>query len=102
MIIRIIATALVQCMIRTQPGWIILAGAAPVWASAAARLDVALDMDGSVGWRMRNFDHYTPAAGVRYPDGDAQFDISFHRTGRRSQKSEPGRTGSLLLASVGG
>src|SRR5580704_6456147 len=42
MIIMIMATALVQCMARTQAGWITLAGSLWVKSSAAARLDIVI------------------------------------------------------------
>src|ERR1700760_382704 len=42
MIIRIMASALVQCMARTQAGWITLAGSLRVKSSAAARLDIVI------------------------------------------------------------
>src|SRR5690242_14915073 len=42
MIIRITATALIQCMVRTQAGWIAFAGTATGCCSAAAMLDTAL------------------------------------------------------------
>src|SRR3954467_15649816 len=93
MIIRTIATALVQCMIRTQAGWITLAGVAPAWPSAAARLDVALDMAGSVhgDWIVpttirRRLAFVT--TGETHNSRWASNDI----TKSRSQKSEPGRT----------
>jgi hypothetical protein len=40
MIIRIMASALIQCMVLTQAGWITLAGVALTGASLAARLDM--------------------------------------------------------------
>src|SRR5690349_11704524 len=42
MIIRIIATALIQCMILTQAGWITFAGTRIACSSVAARLDTAV------------------------------------------------------------
>src|SRR5665647_45662 len=41
MIIRIIATALIQCTVRTQAGWITLAVVGTARSSLAARLDMA-------------------------------------------------------------
>src|ERR1700754_720495 len=57
MIIRIIATALIQCTMRTQAGWITLAAAGTACSSLAARLDMAHP------WR--RFDsYYTPGTDV--------------------------------------
>src|ERR1035437_3065056 len=42
MIIRIIATALIQCTVRTHAGWRILAWAGMALVSLAARLDIAI------------------------------------------------------------
>src|ERR1035438_9117898 len=41
MIIRIIATALIQCTVRTHAGWMTFAVAVTVRSSLAARLDIA-------------------------------------------------------------
>src|ERR1700757_4941158 len=41
MIIRIMANALIQCMVRTQAGWIVFAPSGVAALSVAARLDIS-------------------------------------------------------------
>src|SRR5689334_6093732 len=55
MIIKIIASALIQCMTLTQAGWITFAGTVIGWSSAAARLDTAV-LRPSIPFRVM---HYT-------------------------------------------
>src|SRR6516165_3189525 len=57
MIIRIMATALVQCMARTHAGWITFVGACVAWLSVAATLDMA------VSW-LKPVNEYTPEVAV--------------------------------------
>src|ERR1700733_12216585 len=53
-----IATALSQCMIRTQPGWIVLlAGAACSWLTV--RVDIGCSVAGVI-----RYPHYTPGTGI--------------------------------------
>jgi hypothetical protein len=42
MIIRTVATALIQCTVRTQAGWITFAGLEAVCSSLTARLDMSV------------------------------------------------------------
>src|SRR5882757_6903646 len=82
MIIRTIATALVQCSTRTQIGWIAFAGVAvSAWSSLTARLAMADFSARGRCWLIRR----EPA--FRYRIRRHQFEV---RRLSRSQKSEPG------------
>ena len=86
-----IATALIQCMIRTQAGWITLAARAG-W-SVTARLDM------TVPWLDVSIPHYTPITGVFVTRIRAiEFVPPRHRW---SQKSEPGCPGSRCASAAG-
>src|SRR5882757_11175407 len=92
MIIRIIATALIQCTVRTQAGWMTFPVAGTVRSSLAARLDMAiplavpsLDRVGT-GLYAGTRRSVTVLAAIRLIPGVYW----------RSQKSEPGRPGSPL------
>src|ERR1700752_1458026 len=87
MIIRIIATALAQCIARTQAGWTTFAGLCAMWSSVTVRVDMAAP-----------FFHPSLAIirqgpGFRYQPpayGNNAFGLC------RSQKGEPGHPGSLV------
>src|SRR5437868_11830075 len=88
MIITIIATALIQCAIRTHAGWMTVAVAGTARSSFAARLDI-LFLGCSVIeiW----YPIIRQALRVRYLNTGYSIDA---RSASRSQKSEPGRPGS--------
>src|SRR5690242_14754042 len=81
MIIRIIATALAQCMARTQAGWITFAGSRVATLSVAARLDMVVPCWNLLTWSIRH------RGLLRYLGN-----LGRSRTPARmhSQKSEPG------------
>src|SRR3954469_14998043 len=64
MIMRIIATALIQCTTRTHAGWMIRAGATTVLCSLAVMLDMAVPPEFAPD--------YTPKTPVRYCAKDDQ------------------------------
>src|SRR4051812_33950090 len=68
MIIRIIATALIQCTTRTQPGWITFAGTVAVRCSLAVMLDMAVPPEFA--------SDYTPKTPFRYCAKDDQVDFT--------------------------
>src|ERR1043165_5037296 len=90
MIIRIIATALIQCTTRTHAGWITFAGTTAVRCSLAVMLDMAVPPEFA--------QDYTPKSRSRYCDTTYQVD---RNKVLRSQKSEPGCPGSLSAHPVG-
>src|SRR6202035_769132 len=96
MIIRIIATALIQCTVRTHAGWMTFAVAGTVASSLAARLDIAILS------LFPSLEADTPIIrrepGLRYCNRDYQNDA---KRASRSQKSEPGCPGSRSRVLLG-
>src|SRR5665647_118398 len=96
MIIRIIATALIQCTVRTQAGWITFAVAGTARSLLAARLDMAIPglfhLEGSLHRIICR------ELRVRYCHTGDKVDA-----GRvsQSQKSEPGCPGSRSCVLLG-
>src|SRR5690242_2302508 len=88
MIIRIIATALAQCMARTQAGWITFAGSRVAGLSVAARLDMVVPCWNLLTWIIRQ------GWLLRYlgNPGRSRTPGAIH-----SQKSEPGFPGSSVV-----
>src|SRR3954447_12167267 len=68
MIISIIATALIQCTTRTQPGWITFTGTVAVRCSLAVMLDMAVPPEFAPD--------YTPKTPFRYCAKDDQVDFT--------------------------
>src|ERR1700688_3213764 len=98
MIIRIIATALIQCTVRTQAGWITFAGA----GAGTARSSLAATLDITNPWffhRWRSLHRIIRREPrLRYCHTHDQIDA-----GRvsQSQKSEPGRPRLAVAHPVG-
>src|ERR1041385_163659 len=101
MIIRIIATALIQCTTRTQAGWITFAGTAAVRCSLAVMLDMAVPPEFAPD--------YTPKTPFRYGVKDHQVDFttpSFRGVANDTRKAravgdEPGIQRCCLLPDSG-
>src|SRR5665647_842521 len=97
MIIRIIATALIQCTVRTQAGWIALAVVGTARSSLAARLDMAVPwLFRLLEWSIRPI--IRRELRLRYCHTDYKIDAC---RVWRSQKSEPGCPGSRSRIVVG-
>src|SRR5665213_3679291 len=91
MIIRIIATALIQCTIRTHAGWMTFAVTAGGLA-LAARLDIAIP-----SLKIVPTHTIRREPGLRYRN--ARYRIGAQQA-RRSQKGEPGCPGSLCACAT--
>src|SRR5665647_632529 len=96
MIIRIIATALIQCTVRSHAGWTTLVWAGMALVSLAARLDIAIPR------LFHLFEPGTPSIRrelrLRYCLRDDKIDT---RRLSSSQKCEPGCPGSRSRIPVG-
>src|ERR1700730_9595394 len=93
MIIRIIATALIQCTVRTHAGWMTFVVAGTVRSSLAARLDMVVpSLENRLLRTIRR------ELRLRYCHRDAGIDTL---RPLRSQNSEPGCPGSPLASPVG-
>src|SRR3954452_1705564 len=88
MIIRIIATALIQCTARTHPGWITLAGTVVARSSLAVMLDMARPFMKPVTIIRLN-------PSVRYCDIGNQTDFTSRHSGA-PRSDEPGMTGDAF------
>src|SRR6202035_3175882 len=95
MIIRIIATALIQCTVRTHAGWMTFAVAGTVPSSLATRLDITIL---SLFHLLESIPIIRREPGLRYCNRDYQNDA---KRASRSQKSEPGCPGSRSRVLLG-
>jgi hypothetical protein len=50
---------MIQCMVRTQAGWIVFTPSCAAWVSAAARLDILGSFGGSEPAKMGHGDYAT-------------------------------------------
>src|SRR5215475_413739 len=84
MIIMIMATALIQCMVRTHAGWITFAGSRVALLSAAARLDI----DAPLRIRLRRV--YARNPGFVTRSQPIEWMLSAHRIHKRASRVSPG------------
>src|SRR3954464_15923104 len=89
MIITIIATALIQCVARTHPGWMTVTADGMARSSLAARLDIFIPR---LFLSRGRYPSIRQALPVRYCNPGYVIDVS---SASRSRKSEPGCPGSL-------
>src|SRR4051812_42826141 len=95
MIMMIVATALIQCVVRTHAGCMVVGFAATERSSLAARLDIFRILGVPCGISIPIMRQAWP---VRYCNKGYEIDA---RGAWRSQKSEPGCPGSRFAAPVG-
>src|SRR4051812_36720814 len=92
MIMRIIATALIQCTTRTHAGWMIRAGATTVLCSLAVMLDMAVPPEFAPD--------YTRKTPFRYCDRGHQADFTARHCEERSDEAIQTFTCGFWIASL--